>query len=70
MRHVLALGLSVILCASADAATPHHPRPRHHAIVPPSQDVAVPPGWYKFPGYPPIPPEKNRNLDPSNFGGA
>jgi hypothetical protein len=32
--------------------------------------VAVPPGWYKFPGYPPIPPEEIRNLDPSNFGGG
>ena len=28
------------------------------------------PGWYEFPGYPPIPPELNRNLDPSNFGGG
>ena len=77
MRSVLALGLLMTLCASADAATVHrskpstvHLRTRPHVIVRPSQDVAAPPGWYKFPGYPPIPPEENRNLDPSNFGGG
>lgn len=76
----LFLGLLVTLCAAANAATLHHHRTRHHVIVrasaassfaavPGSQSVAVPPGWYKFPGYPPIPPEQNRNLDPSTFGG-
>jgi hypothetical protein len=39
-------------------------------MVHPDVRVAVPPGWYKFPGYPPIPPSENRNLDPSNFGGG
>nr|WP_283833606.1 hypothetical protein [Bradyrhizobium diazoefficiens] len=39
-------------------------------IVRPAEDASVPPGWYKFPGYPPIPPPENRNLDPSNFGGG
>jgi hypothetical protein len=78
MRSVLVLGLLMTLCASADAATAHHYRTHHviirpgvassFAAVPGSQDV-VPPGWYKFPGYPPIPPEANRNLDPSTFGG-
>jgi hypothetical protein len=67
MRSVLAVGLLITLCASADAATMHRSKPRH-VIVRPSQDVAVPPGWYKFPGYPPIPPEQNRNLDPSTRG--
>jgi len=67
MRSVLALGLLIALCASADAARVHHFKPRH-VVVPPGQDGAVPPGWYKFPGYPPIPPEENRNLDPSNIG--
>jgi hypothetical protein len=70
MRCVLALGLLITLCAPASAAMVYHSRSRHHAIVRPSQDVAVPPGWYKFPGYPPIPPEEIRNLDPSNFGGG
>lgn len=68
MRSVLALGLLIALCASANAATVHHSRSRDHIVVRPSKGVAVPPGWYKFPGYPPIPPEKNRNLDPSNRG--
>jgi hypothetical protein len=69
MRLALVLGLlATLLCASAEAATVRHPRTRsHHLIVRPSQDV-VPTGWYQFPGYKPIPPEENRNLDPSNRG--
>jgi hypothetical protein len=70
MRSVLALSFLIAVCGSVDAATVHHSRSRYHVIVRPSQDVAVPPGWYKFPGYRPIPPEENRNLDPSNFGGG
>ncbi len=70
MRCVLVLGLLISLGVPASAATVHHSRSRPHVIVRPSQGVAIPPGWYKFPGYPPIPPEENRNLDPSNFGGA
>jgi hypothetical protein len=76
MRAILVLSVLVSLCVSAGAATVHQPRARRHAVVPPigdvrpSEGVAVPPGWYKFPGYPPIPPEQNRNLDPSNFGGG
>ncbi len=67
---VLALGLLIGLCAPAGAATVHHYhfRSRHDVIVRPSRDVPIPPGWYKFPGFPPIPPEDNRNLDPSNIG--
>jgi hypothetical protein len=70
MRSVLALALLISTCATAVAATAHHTRPRHHVLVRPTEDAPVPPGWYKFPGYPPIPPSENRNLDPSNFGGA
>jgi hypothetical protein len=80
MRSMLVFGLLMIFCASADAATAHHYRTRHvimrpgvassFAAVPGNQGTAVPPGWYKFPGYPPIPPEANRNLDPSTFGGG
>jgi hypothetical protein len=57
MRSVLALGLLVTFCASADAATLHH-RLRAHprGIVPPDQGVVAPapptgtarfavPGW-------------------------
>ena len=74
MRSIFALGILIALCTSANAAKvrkagPHHSQPRD-VIVRPSQDEAVPPGWYKFPGHPPIPPEQNRNLDPSNRGGG
>lgn len=77
MRGLLALGLFVMLCASADAATVHHARTRPHVITHPRQDGIVRqfapeqstfPGWGL--GYKPIPPEENRNLDPSNFGGG
>jgi hypothetical protein len=49
MRSVLALGLSIALCASANAATAHHAKPRH-GIVGPSQNAIAPkgiavPGW-------------------------
>jgi hypothetical protein len=81
MRSVLVFGLLMGWCAAANAATLNHHRTRHHvtlrpgvassfAAVPGSENVPVPPGWYKFPGYPPIPPEQNRNLDPSTFGGG
>jgi hypothetical protein len=33
MRSVLALGLLITLCASANTATVHHLRTRHHVIV-------------------------------------
>jgi hypothetical protein len=39
MRFVLALGLLISLCVSADAATVH--RARQHAIIRPSQSVAM-----------------------------
>ncbi|UQD68913.1 hypothetical protein JEY40_23035 [Bradyrhizobium japonicum] len=70
MRSVLALVLLIATCAAAAAAPAHHPRPRHHVAVQLPEDAPVPPGWYKFPGQPPIPPSENRNLDPSNFGGG
>jgi hypothetical protein len=77
MRSVLALGLLITLCASADAATVHrykpptvHLRTRQHVIVRPSQGVTAPRRFFTFPGWKPIPPEENRNLDPSNRGSA
>jgi hypothetical protein len=69
MRSVFALGLLISLCAPVSAAMVHHPGTRHHVTVHPSQSVVVPP-VYKFPGYPPIPPDENRNLDPSTWGGT
>ena len=70
MRSALALGLLITLCASANAETRHHFRTRHHVTIQPSQGTCVPPGCYKFPGYPPLPPEAVRTLDPSTFGGG
>jgi hypothetical protein len=56
MRSVLALALSITLCASASAATAHrskppgrHLRPTQRVIVP-SQPVTVPKG-YAVPGW-------------------
>jgi hypothetical protein len=54
MRAALALGLLIILCASANAATVHQFRARQHVIIRPgihpSQGVTAPtrfavPGW-------------------------
>jgi hypothetical protein len=57
VRVVLALGLLVALCASADAATAHRSRPRtsylrapQDVIVRPSQDVR-PPARFAVPGW-------------------
>ena len=62
MRFVLALGLLVTLCASADAATVHHSKPRH-VIVRPSQAVD--------PRFPPVLQDQTpRYNDPSKFGGG
>ena len=75
LASVSAFGLLIGLEAAAAAATAHRHRAHQETIVRPNLDrfghgEAGPPGWYKFPGYPPIPPEQNRNLDPSNFGGG
>ncbi|WP_314961550.1 hypothetical protein [Bradyrhizobium cosmicum] len=70
MRSVLALALLISAYAPVAAAPAHHGRPHHDVVVHLPEDAPVPPGWYKFPGWPPIPPSENRNLDPSNFGGG
>ncbi|MDA9398443.1 hypothetical protein [Bradyrhizobium sp. CCBAU 45389] len=70
MRFIPIVILLMSACAAAAAAPAHHARQHHPVIARPSEDVPVPPGWYKFPGWPPIPPSENRNLDPSNFGGG
>ena len=51
MRSALALGLSVALGASAEAATMHHHRTRHHVIIPPNvaSSFAAVPGWASAP---------------------
>jgi hypothetical protein len=62
MRCVLALGLLIALCASANAARMHHSKPRH-AIARPSQTVD--------PRFPPVLQDQTpRYDDPSKFGGG
>jgi hypothetical protein len=70
MRSILALGVLIALCTSANAAKVHHFRTRDHVTIQPSQGPCVPPTCYKFPGYPPLPPEAIRTHDPSTFGGG
>jgi hypothetical protein len=71
LRSSLALTLPLVILwtAVADAATAHHRRVRPHLIIRPSEQVA-PPTWYRYPGFGPIPPGENRNLDPSTRGGG
>ena len=51
MRFLVTLSLLIALCASADAATAHHPKRAHqHVLVPSTQGVTAPahfavPGW-------------------------
>ena len=68
MRSIFALGILIALCTSANAAKvrkagPHHSQPRD-VIVRPSQDEAVPPGWYKFPAIRPYPQSRIEILTP------
>ncbi|MGF6309758.1 hypothetical protein ABIB82_004245 [Bradyrhizobium sp. i1.8.4] len=63
----LTLPLVILWSAAADAATAHHRRVRQHLIIRPSEQMA-PPSWYRYPGFTPIPPGENRNLDPSTRG--
>ena len=71
MRGLFALFLLVVLCAAANAAPAHQSHKGRHVVVRPTDGVTArgrptDPGW----GWRNIPPEENRNLDPSNFGGG
>jgi hypothetical protein len=71
MRSALALGLSVALRASAEAATMHDHRTRHHVIIPPNvaSSFATDPGWALAP--PPAHYDDTPSYnDPSKFGGG
>jgi hypothetical protein len=50
MRAVLALGVLIALCASANAATVHHSKPRP-VIVRPSQGLTAPGARFAVPGW-------------------
>ena len=76
MRSLLALSVSAALLLGmslpAAAAKSHHRsvqnfRGANAAIVAPDP---LPAPVYRYPGYGPIPPWQNRNLDPSNWGGG
>lgn len=55
MRSVLALGLLIALCASAEATPVHRSKPRPHVIVSPGQVSPGPsvtaPGRFAVPGW-------------------
>jgi hypothetical protein len=72
MRSVLALGLLIALCASAEAASVHHFKPRH-VIVRPGQGLTSGsgvPGWAYAPAGPPVLQDQTPSYDdPSKFGG-
>ncbi|MGY2806803.1 hypothetical protein ACVIHF_003533 [Bradyrhizobium sp. USDA 4506] len=67
MSLALALPLVMLWSSVAGAASAHHRRVRQHLIIRPSEQV-VPPDRYVYPGFGPIPPGENRNLDPSTRG--
>jgi hypothetical protein len=72
MRSILALSLFMTLCASANAATVHHHRARHHAVI--SQGAADSFAAVPRPAYAPSGPtdpydDTPSYNDPSKFGG-
>jgi hypothetical protein len=78
MRTLFAVSVSAALVLGlsgpASAAKSHQRavqnfRAAHGAVIQPDATM-VAPGGYRYPGYGPIPPEQNRNLDPSNWGGG
>jgi hypothetical protein len=72
MRSILILGLFMTLCASANAATLHHHRTRHHVVLPPgvASSFDAVPGTYA----PPPPAGRYDDTpsynDPSKRGGG
>jgi hypothetical protein len=70
MRSALAFCLLIALFASANAKAMHHFRTSQPVAILPAEGLCVPPSCYKFPGYPPLPPEAIRTHDPSTFGGG
>jgi len=72
MRNFLTLGLLITLSASADAATLHHYRTRHHVIVRPglNSSFAAVPGWAYARPAPPVQYDDTPSYnDPSKLGG-
>jgi hypothetical protein len=72
MRSVLALGLLIVLSASANAATVHHWRTRHRDIIRPGaiSSFAAAPGWAYAQPRPSVHYDDTPSYnDPSKFGG-
>jgi len=69
MRSLLVLGLLITLSAFADAATLHHYRTRHHAMVRPNlnSSFAAVPGWAYVRPAPPV--QYDYSPDLSTLGG-
>jgi hypothetical protein len=77
LASVFALGLFITFCASADAATAHHPK-RRHVIVRPDEGVnfdglnfgPAASSWAYAPARPPVHYDDTPSYnDPSKFGG-
>jgi hypothetical protein len=67
MRSALVLGLLITLCYSADAATVHHVRTRHHHHVTSSFAES----WAYEPDRPTVHDDDTPSYnDPSKFGGS
>src|SRR6266436_3395271 len=72
MRSILVLGLLMTLCVSANAATLHHHRTRHHVVIPPgvASSFAAVPGWTYAPVSPAVRYDDTPSYnDPSKSGG-
>jgi hypothetical protein len=77
LTSVLGLGLFISLCASADAATVHHPK-RRHVVVRANESLnfdglnfgAAGSSWAYAPARPPVHYDDTPSYDdPSKFGG-
>jgi hypothetical protein len=73
MRSILVLGLLIALSTSADAATMHHSRTRHHLSPDAASSFNFAPGWgYERTApsvhYEDVPPAYN-DPGPNNLGG-
>ena len=73
MRSVLVLGLLIALSTSADAATMHHSRTRHHLTPNAASSFNFAPGWgYERTApsvYEDTPPAFGDPGNPNNLGG-
>lgn len=67
MRCVLALGLLVVLCTAANAATVRHAHPRHPAVDRPRAN-AGPPARFAVPGWSDEATQRWLNNASSNVG--